>query len=681
MRIGVFWPIEQTCQAIMECHEGERLAGHDERDDVQRTRTIADAPSDSRTIADAEFRPKFRPAPYPQSLPPDTEITEHDNTWPVPAPAGDEPVPAPPIVIVESDSRTRGGALRVLARNWPVLIPLVLFAVAATIIPTMANIATTDDWAYTRSVEILYWDSKLTMFPVVAATAVGQVIWGGLFALIFGMELGVMRLSTVVMVAVGAAALYAILRQLGVSRSRSTLGMALYLFNPLAFVLSFTFMTDPHFASVMLLSVAFYIHGLNPERNRPWAILLGSLFAGYAFWIRQQGALIPLSVVLYLFASRQLWFNWRSLRKILQVAVAPAVMLLAYYAWLYWVNDVPDVQEGFLDRARGYGWDGAWSLVRYLTYFEMAYLGFFLVPLTIAILPGFRAKVAQPFFSSPVGFWVFLGWAGALITGLYLLTMQGRRMPYIGQFLGGGGFGPGDVPGPRRRLVEWAPFYDVVTIVSVASAVVLGLLLCRRMVDVRSPQRAAAGLVVMVCLWQVIGILPPSFQYLTRGGSLDRYLLPIIPLTIALALWALRDLRMVQPVAWVAIAVFAVVSTAGTRDYLVYMDAVWSMAARANAAGVVNEKMDAGAGWDGYHLYTDMLDQGITRNMSPSHSPWWINFYAKQTDSTYIVSTSPDWREGYVVVEQREYDQWLEDDPVYVYLLRQSSAPWPPPAP
>jgi hypothetical protein len=379
-----------------------------------------------------------------------------------------------------------------------------------------------------------------------------------------------------------------------------------------------------------------------------------------------------------LIASRQLWLNWRSVRLAAQVVVAPALMLLVYYAWLYWINDVPDVQEGFFNRARGYGWDGTWFLLRYLTYFELAYLGIFLVPLTIALLPGFRARAGEVLFTSPVGFWVFLGWVGATVSGLYLLTRQDRRMPYIGQFLGAGGYGPGDVPGPRQRLIEWAWFYDVLTIVSVAGAILLGLVLCRRLVDERTPERAAAGLVAMVALWQVIGILPPSYQYLTRGGSLDRYVLPLIPLTIALVLWSIRDLRLIQPLAWLVVAVFAVVSTAGTRDYLVYMDAVWSMAREANRAGVVNEKMDAGSGWDGYHLYTDMVEQNITRNMSPSRSPWWINFYAKQTDSTYIVSTSPNWRPGYAVVTQRPYHQWLEDDPVSVYLLRKQDAPWPP---
>ncbi|MGI8963003.1 MAG: hypothetical protein ACR2GI_00690, partial [Thermomicrobiales bacterium] len=79
-----------------------------------------------------------------------------------------------------------------------------------------------------------------------------------------------------------------------------------------------------------------------------------------------------------------------------------------------------------------------------------------------------------------------------------------------------------------------------------------------------------------------------------------------------------------------------------------------------------------------YYLYTDMLESGITRSVSPRGSPWWVYFYAKQTDSTYLVTTNSDFREGYLRVEQREYDQWLEGDTVYIYLVRMWDAPWPP---
>nr|MBA2468100.1 hypothetical protein [Chloroflexia bacterium] len=400
----------------------------------------------------------------------------------------------------------------------------------------------------------------------------------------------------------------------------------------------------------------------------------------YAFWVRQQGALIPFSVVLYLVVTRQLWFNWRSLRLGLQVALAPALMLAAYYAWFFWLNAVPDVtsvQEGFLDRAVAEGLSGTWLLVRYLTFFDAMYLGFFLLPLTVALLPGTR-QAGERFFASVWGYGTFLASILLLMFGVVHFSSVGRLMPYIPQFLGSGGFGLSDVPGGRSRVVEWDEVWTGLTIAAALGAVLLTLYLARRLGDDISPERAGAGLVGMVAIWQLIGMIPPSFQYINRGGSLDRYILPLIPLTIALVLWAVRDVRLVQPAAWAGIAFLGALSVAGTRDHLVYLDAVWEMAEDANAAGVPNEKMDAGSAWDGYYLYTDMLESGITKSVSPPGSPWWVYFYAKQTDSTYLVTTNPAWRGGYVPVERREYDQWLEDDPVYIYLVRQSDAPWPP---
>ncbi|MGI8486729.1 MAG: ArnT family glycosyltransferase [Thermomicrobiales bacterium] len=636
-------------------------------------------PSDAPTT-----RPLFRPSPYPSepSDPGATPPPHEDSLLESPIDVFPTVKPSPAVTMVETPSavgRFRGG-MRAMASNWQVLIPLVLFAIAAVIVPTMTNIATTDDWGYTRSVEILYWDIKLTVFPVVAATAIGQVFWGGLFALIFGMTLGVMRLSTVVAVAIGAIALYALLRQLGVSRSRSAMGTSLYLFNPLTFVLSFTFMTDPHFTSWMLVALAFYAWGLKDTQTRPWAIVLGSLAAGFSFWIRQQGALIPFAVVLYLFVTRKLWFNRRSVTLALQTALIPALMLIGYYVWLKWFNDVTAVQQGFVDEMKRAGWSGAWHLVRYLTYFEYAYLGLILVPILISLVPIWRSTTAHDSgsFRSPLGYWLFLGSLGIVVTGLYFFTRKGRTMPYIPQFVGPGGLGSPDVPGSRMRLIEWPQTYEILTIVAVIGAIVASLMICRQLIPAISPERAVAGLVAMVGLWQVVGVLPPSFHYIRSSGSLDRYLLPLIPLAIALLLWSIRDVRLFQPVGWVMIACLAVVSTAGTRDYLVYMDSVWGMARFANEKGVPDTKLDAGAGWDGYHLYTDMVVEGITKSKAPNGSPWWLYFYAKNSDATYVVATNPAKYPKYEVIAKTQYDQWLEDDPVYIYLLKQRGAPWPP---
>src|SRR4051812_43535915 len=70
--------------------------------------------------------------------------------------------------------------------NWALLAVYVAFTVAAVVVPTLAPVATTDDWAYARLAQILLQEARLTIFPVVAATAVFQVVWGAFFGFIFG---------------------------------------------------------------------------------------------------------------------------------------------------------------------------------------------------------------------------------------------------------------------------------------------------------------------------------------------------------------------------------------------------------------------------------------------------------------------------------------------------------------
>jgi hypothetical protein len=486
------------------------------------------------------------------------------------------------------------------------------------------------------------------------------------------MTLGVMRLSTVVMVALGAIALYAILRQLGVSRNRSALGVAVHLFNPLSFMLAFTFMTDPHFMSVMLIAVALYIRGLDSERADWRIVVLASFFAGWAFLIRQQGALIPLAIGCYLLATRQVWFTWQSVRKLVTVGGLTAAMLVGYYLSLRRILPIAIIQTSFVDEVRSYGWSGTWHQLRHLTYIEMAYLGALVLPISLALLPWTWPFLRQLWQARR---WTWLGmavWLAGLGIGAWVFTWgeKPRRMPYISQFAGLRGLGPADVRGARLRLVEldWIP--DALTILSVGSAAVLGIVICRRIGMAGDRQRSAAAIVGWVAFWQVIGVLPPSYHYVERGGSLDRYLLPLFPLAIALLLWALRDVRLMTPVAWVAVAALAVFSTAGARDYLVYIGAVWDMGHFANGLGVANTQIDAGSAWDGYHMYTNGQEKKGTKVWSPEPAPWWIYLYARRIDSTYIVSTNPTQHPGYVVVEHREYSQWLEGDPVYVYLLR-----------
>lgn len=557
-----------------------------------------------------------------------------------------------------------------LWRQWPAVAVLAAFAATAFVVPTLAPVATTDDWGYSRSVEILHDEGRLTVFPVVAATAVFQIGWGWLFSLALGMTLGVMRISTLAMTMLGGIALFALLREVGVSRGRSALGLAAYLFNPLAFILSYTFMTDPFFTALLLLATAAFARGLRVERPGPGFVVLGSALAGMAFLTRQQGALIPLAVALHLLASGRLRLTWAGVRLFAQVVALPLLTTAGYYVWLRRFNDVPAVQQGFFDEAKAGGLDGAWRLLRNLTFIELMYLGFFALPLTFALLPGLR----RGWRTMGRGGWLLFSLLNtAVIAGLAIYGQVGSRMPYVAQFVGAGGIGPPDVLGARPRVFN-QPFFDWATGVCAVSTILLLFLICRGARGapdsegdgLSTPRRGGAGLVLAVGLWQVVGILPPSFHYINRGYSLDRYLLPLLPLGICLLLWATPDLRLLQPLGWLVVGVFGCFAVAGTHDYLVYMENVWSVANGARDGGVPVQKIDAGAAWDGYHLYTYGLDNGIASAQTQG-GPWWTTFYGLASDSTYVVSSRP--QNGYDLIASTEYPTWLGgDNPMY--LLR-----------
>src|SRR5215207_8995737 len=211
--------------------------------------------------------------------------------------------------------------------NWALLAVYVAFALAAVVVPTLAPVATTDDWAYARSAQILLAEGRLTIFPVVAATAVFPIVWGALFGFIFEPTLGVFRLSTVVITALGGLALYALCRDLGVARARGALGVATFLFNPLVFVLAFTFMTDAHFMALLVIATWLYAKALAPELEEVDGRLLvaGSGVAALAFLIRQQGIAIAPAVLLFLLLSRRLRRDRASLLIVIQLFALPVL--------------------------------------------------------------------------------------------------------------------------------------------------------------------------------------------------------------------------------------------------------------------------------------------------------------------------------------------------------------------
>ena len=554
---------------------------------------------------------------------------------------------------------------------WPLVLVLAAFAVAAVVVPTLTPIATTDDWTYSRSAQILLAEGRLTVFPVVVATALFPIGWGAMFGLLLGPDLGVFRLSTVVMTGIGGLALYGLCRELGISRARGSLAVAAYLFNPLVFVLAFTFMTDPFFVALLIAATWLFARSLGPSRTDGGLLLMGSGVAALALLTRHQGALIVPAVAGYLLVSRRLRFDRASLLVLARLAALPLLAAAAYYAWLRSGPNVAGMQTTFVEEIAAGGWDGAWWLARWLTVFIVAYLGFFALPIVAAVLP-FDHYVVRGIRRR--GWVLFVPWAAAAAIGALVLAGRGELMPYLPQFFGPTGLGPPDLLGGRPELIGSAG-RAALTIVCILATLLLALVAARGVDRPPSIERSRAGLVLSIGVWQAIGIYPPSFHFLGwSAGSVDRYLLPLAPIAIVLALWGLRSVPLALPLGWSVAVMVAFVSVAGTRDYLVFMREVWSMGEQAAAAGAPLDRLDAGAGWDGYYLYEDGLANGIAPRTAGG--PWWVYMNAPATDSTYVVAGAP--LPGYDVIDERAYSSWLLAEPPRLYLMRRQGETGPP---
>jgi hypothetical protein len=389
-----------------------------------------------------------------------------------------------------------------------------------------------------------------------------------------------------------------------------------------------------------------------------------------ALLVRQQGALVPIGVVFYFLTSRQWSFSIRHLRSALAVVGIPLATALGYLLWSQFLTKAPEQQGVFVDQIFSTGLSDARLLTERMTFIEAVYIGACVLPLTLSMsgaLPSWRP--ARSWIST-----VLLAvWGLMLLFGATVFFDQGRVMPYIQQFVGAHGVGPTDLIGGRPSLVSHA-WLLAITWLCLASALVFGLFTTNAVASPPSHERSAAGMLIAIGGFQVVGILPPSFHFADWIISVDRYLLPLVPIAIGLLLWAIRDITINTVRLWVLTGLLAAFSIAATRDCLVVQEETWASARRGISYGIPLTMLDAGASWDGYHLYEYSEANGITQQ-SPG-GPWWTNLFGPATNSTYIVATLP--LPGFVVVEAREYSSWLDPDPTLLYLLRRDWYPGPP---
>lgn len=559
-----------------------------------------------------------------------------------------------------------------LRAHWALGAVLGAFVLSMFIVPTLADVAISDDWVFMWSTERLVEAGKLEVHPLVSPHLVFQAAWGALFGVLFGVTPGVLRVSVIVLWLLSGIAFYGIVWELTRKRVLSALGATAYLFNPLGYALAFTFMTDVPLTSLSVIALYCAVRAVRDGIDDRW-ILASAAVSACALLVRQPGIFLPVGVLAALLLSGRLPLRLtaRSVVVALEVGAIPLVAYGAYRWWLLNVNGVPAVQSLMEEQLLNGGWGALGTQAERLAAIEAGYIGLFVLPLTLGALVTLR-RLAP---GTPARTWVaFVIWMTAVVAGMAALRALGMRMPYVPHFLSVAGLGPNDLLVAREPLAGlW--FFTSLTLLCAVSAVVAGFLVIRA-VGARRPSANATMVLVAFAIQAVLVVIVSThFRYWTVAGlpapSLDRYLLPLLPLALALVLWAVRDVEVHIPLAWYVTGVLAVFAVVGTRDNLAFHQAQWALAREAVDSGISLTQLDGGGSWTGYYLGERSYAEGGFHNNGESR--WWLSLYGSIVDPEYTIATKE--LPGYTTVSRHPYDLWLDSRPTALYLLHRNEPP------
>lgn len=317
-----------------------------------------------------------------------------------PAPSPAPPAASPPARSVQ--------ALRLTVDQRNLLLIGVGWGALWLILPPQHEYPIIDDWIYAGAARNLAATGVFQMPAMSQANLVGQSVWGAGWIQLFGFSFTILTYSTLILALAGLLACYSIARALGIAPGGALLATALLGVNPLWVHLSASFMTDVPFMAALLLACWCYLRGL--QEGNEVLLLIGGVFTGWAFTIRQFGLLVPLAFGGLLVLEGLRTGRWRG-RTLLVLAIMPALIMAVWYGW---ARDMPmtGAAVSAAHRAAAYVFKEPWPRVFVLRAGNV-----------LPLLALFVAVALPP--RLPRWGWI-AGWAVLGIVGVYAADLPGE---------------------------------------------------------------------------------------------------------------------------------------------------------------------------------------------------------------------------------------------------------------
>jgi 4-amino-4-deoxy-L-arabinose transferase-like glycosyltransferase len=510
----------------------------------------------------------------------------------------------------------------------------------------------------------------------------GQALYGGLLTKLFSPRFMVLRISTLLLSCLTAVLLWMTFLRIGFRKPLAGVLLLAWIFNPLQFNLSFTYMTEIPF--LFFVALATYLYGIHLDTRRFGPLILSAATLGYAFLIRQTALICILALICSVLADSGK-NRMERIRQAAAAAGAAGVLVIGYFLWVVTHGGATAaVHRKFelLPRITSKQIVGNADGMLFYLAFMLLPVWMFLIPVLCRLARSMKRKIMAS---------VLIAWAVLTAAGLWWFAAHGlpgkylpsaayhARMPFLLNVLYDTGLGPitlepdyfGPPPTPTYPKI-WIAVTAVLAVGTVISGSLctFGLIRWRwlrsQILHLSSPLIVFAGLAFLG-----IVLLEITFSHLQEGGLFDRHILVVaFPFGLLLGLFSSEIGRestdryfetpalLATAAATAALVVFCV---SATHDYMEWNRIRLDFGRGLLVRGVDPLSIVGGFEFDAWHNYDSYIARGILKNTRR----WWYD------RRDYIITMNP--QQGYKLLQKRTYFSWVRRRPIALYLMVDNS--------
>jgi hypothetical protein len=478
-----------------------------------------------------------------------------------------------------------------------------------------------DDWAYALTVRHLLDLGHYHLQDSATANMPFQAYWGALFAKIGGYSHGVLRLSTLVLWALGIGAFYLLCREHGRDRREAGL-LVVGLFScPLIVKMSFSFMTDIPYLSCLIIALLLYTRAL---RLRRYDLMFAASLAGSAAILTRQFGAVLIAAALLVWAVSN---SRRRNAALWATGVALPLIALGWQLRIGTAQPSGGTRMIFYQLSRYYSQplglvkSTVWRGTVILHYIALFVLPFIFLP----VLGGFRwGRRQEPLARR----WLVPAAVAGCMFGALLFS---RRHHYV----------PSTMPLIDSNFDSlWAAFGTPARIILTALTTMGGGFAASCFVSRYRAEWSELPPHERFIDFVAVGT---TLEILAYSNFTERYMLPLLPyVLIVLGRRCAPQLREHGRLIATSCVLIVLVSAVYTRSDLARGEAFWKGGEIALHAATPQETVSVSDEWDGFH-YTDtfLAQNGSTidyRNYDNVVDDW---LRRQRERASYIVAAQP----------------------------------------